>query len=103
MSKNLEHSHRVVQIPSGGVHVDVTAQACLHPLMNIPQIVSWDKQTMPLVEDGRVLMEAAEDEQWDNKGPLESHRQRMLQVGEDIQEDKELENEHWSSERRSSI
>ena len=34
-------------------------------------------------------MEPGEDEQCENKGTLERDRQQMLQVGEEIQEDKE--------------
>ena len=39
MLQNLEHSHRLVQLPSGELNGDVAAQACLNPLMTIPQIV----------------------------------------------------------------
>ena len=34
--KNLEHSLRVGQLPFVELHGDVSAQACLHPLMTIP-------------------------------------------------------------------
>ena len=48
-------------------------------------------------------MEPLEDAQCVNKGSVQHDRQRMLQVGEEIQEDKEQENERGSSERRSGI
>ena len=61
MWKNLEHSLMVEHLPSVKLHRDVAAQACLHPLMTIPQMVTFDKQTVPLVEDGHVTMEPRED------------------------------------------
>ena len=103
MWKNLEHSLMVDQLPSVELHGDVAAQACLHPLMTIPQMVTCDKQTVPLEEDGHVPMEPREDAQCVNKGSVQHDRQRMLQVGEEIQEGKEQENEQGSSKRRSGI
>ena len=54
MWMNLEHSLRVEKLPSVVLHGDVAAQACLHPLITIPQMVSCDKHTVPLAEDGHV-------------------------------------------------
>ena len=49
MWENLDQSLRVEQLPSVELHGDVAAQAYLHPLMTILQMVSCDKQTVPLV------------------------------------------------------
>ena len=62
MLKNLEHSHRLVQLPSGELNGDVAAQACPKTLMTIPQVVSCDKQIVLLAYNGHVLMEPGEDE-----------------------------------------
>ena len=89
MWKNIDHSLRVEQLPSVELHVDVAAQACIHPLMTIPQMVTCDKQTVPLAEDGHVPMEPREEAQCVNKGSVQRNRQQILQVGVVIQEGKE--------------
>ena len=80
MWKNLEHFLSVEQLPSVELHGDVAAQACLHPLMTIPQMVTCDKQTVPLAEDGHVPMEPREDAQCVNKGSVQRDRQWMLML-----------------------
>ena len=85
------------------VRKDVAAQACHHPLMTIAQMVTRDKQTVPPAEDGHVPMEPREDAQCVNKGSVQRDRQRRLQVGVEIQEGKEQDNEQGSSECRSGI
>ena len=78
MWKNIEHSLRVEQLPSVELHVDVAAQACIHPLMTIPQMVTCDKQTVPLAEDGHVPMEPREEAQWGQYSATDSRFCRLV-------------------------
>ncbi len=55
------------------------------------------------MNDGQALIVQEEDEDCKNKEPLQGEEQKMLQVGDEMEEDEQKENDKENSEQRSGF
>ena len=58
---NIQLSHKAVKGPSVEHSKEVPVQACLQPLISIPQMFSFNQHTVQNMDNGQALVEDDED------------------------------------------
>ena len=84
ISNNMQLSNRAVQGPSVELNKEIPMQACLQPLISIPQMISLNQQTVQNMDNGQGLREVNEDCR--NRASFQFSEHRMVQVGDKMEE-----------------
>ena len=87
-----------MQGPSMELHKELPMQACMKPLISIPQMISFNQQTVWNMENGQALVE--DDENCKNRASFQGSEHRMLQVGNKMKESLTGE---WRGDFRAKI
>ena len=84
ITNNIQLSHKAVQGPSVELNKEIPMQACLQPLISIPQMISLNQQTVQNMDNGQGLREVNEDCR--NRASFQFSEHRMVQVGDKMEE-----------------
>ena len=84
MTNKIQLNHKAVQGPSVERSKDIPVQACLQPLISIPQMLSFNQQTVKNMDNGHALVE--DDEDCKNRASFQGSEHRKLQVGDKMEE-----------------
>ena len=80
ITNNIQLSQKVVQVPSMELNQEVFVQATLQAHISIPQMFSFNQQTVQNMDNVHAFLE--DDEDCKNKEPFQGKWQRVLQVGD---------------------
>ena len=69
ITNNIQLSHKAVQGPSVEINKEVPMQACLQPLISIPQMISFSQRTVQNMDNVHAFLE--DDEDCKNKEPFQ--------------------------------
>ena len=84
ITNKIQLNHKAVQGPSVERSKDIPVQACLQPLISIPQMLSFNQQTVKNMDNGQALVE--DDEDCKNRASFQGSEHRKLQVGDKMEE-----------------
>ena len=84
ISNTIQLSNRAVQGPSVELNKEIPMQACLQPLISVPQMISLNQQTVQNMDNGQGLREV--NENCRNRASFQFSEYRMVQVGDKMEE-----------------